>query len=512
MADSYDYIVVGAGSAGCIVAARLAAESSAKVLLLEAGPSDDSYFISMPLGYGLTFYSSRLNWRFMSEPVPGLNNRRLYTPRGKVLGGSSSINAMVYIRGTRNDFADWQAAGNPGWGFEDVVPAYEKIEAALRISSMAGGGHPLCNEFFKAGTALGLARNDEPNGKSQEGIGWYPVNIHGGKRRSASAVFLRPALTRPNLRVVTDAQVKRILFDGRKAIGVEYGAGKRALANAEVILSAGAFGSPQLLQVSGIGDPVHLQSIGVDVVQQSSGVGHNLQDHLAYDHLYRSRAPTLNEQLRPLHRRALVALEYFLFRKGPLAWSMNHAGGFVPSRQNAIQLYFCPSSYDKTPPGKRVMTKPDPFPGFSITACNTRPASRGTVLASSSDASAAPLIQPNLMTSDEDAAHMLEGAKLMRRFAAKLSSVVESETKPGTAVESDGALLEDIRNHGYAIFHPCGTCRMASDGVVDHELRVRGVGNLRVIDASVFPNIISGNINAPSMMVGWKGADLLLRK
>jgi choline dehydrogenase len=257
MADSYDYIVVGAGSAGCIVAARLATESSAKVLLLEAGPSDDSYILSMPLGYGLTFYNARLNWRFMSEPVPGLNNRRLYTPRGKVLGGSSSINAMVYIRGTRQDFADWTAAGNPGWGFDDVVPAYEKIEAALKISSMAGGGHELCHAFFKAAASLGFPRNDAPNGASQEGIGWYPVNIHGGKRRSASAVFLRPALKRSNLLVETKAHVKRILFDGRKAIGVEYGAGKRALANAEVIVSAGAIGSPQLLQVSGIGDPAH---------------------------------------------------------------------------------------------------------------------------------------------------------------------------------------------------------------------------------------------------------------
>jgi choline dehydrogenase len=511
MAESYDYIVVGAGSAGAIVAARLASESTAKVLLLEAGPSDSSYFISMPLGYGLSFNNPRINWCFTSEPVPGLNNRRLYTPRGKVLGGSSSINAMVYIRGTRQDFSDWQAAGNPGWGFEDVVPAYERIEAALGISSMEDGGHALCDHFFRAGTALGFPRNDAPNGATQEGIGWYPVNIHGGRRRSTSAVFLRPALKRPNLRVVTNAQVRRILFDGRKAIGVEYGVQQRALAQAEVILSAGAFGSPQLLQVSGVGDPAQLKSIGVGVVQENAGVGRNLQDHLAYDHFYRSRAPTLNEGLRPLHRRALAALEYVLFRKGPLAWSMNHAGGFVASRQNAIQLYFCPSSYEKTPPGKRVMTKPDPFPGFSISVSNTRPTSRGTVMAPSADARDAPLIQPNLMATSEDSDHMLDGARLLRRFSSKLSSIIESETKPGSAVDGDAALLEDIRDKAYAIYHPCGTCRMASDGVVDQQLRVRGVSNLRVIDASVFPNIISGNINAPSMMVGWKGADILLR-
>ena len=515
----FDYIIVGAGSAGCILANRLTESGKHRVLLLEAGPTDARYFTSMPLGYGMSYYNRRLNWMYWSEPNPGLGGRSIYVPRGKMLGGSSSINAMVYVRGAAQDFEDWKNAGNPGWGWEDVKPAYEAIERELKIGSMAEGAHPLCQNYFDACLNLGLPLNHHPNGGTQYGAGYNPLTIHRGRRMSSSSVFLRPVLGRNNLKVETGALATRVLFDGRKAVGVAYLHGRRvheARAAREVILSAGAINTPQLLQLSGVGPLGLLTRHGIAVVATNEAVGRNLQDHAGYDHYYKATVPTINQELRPLLGKIRAGLRYVLFRSGPLAWSMNHAGGFIHSRAGLerpnLQLYFCPSSYDRSPPKTRRMTQPDAFPGLSIGVSSCRPTSVGHVEIQSAAVQDAPAIQLNLLATDHDVGEMLEGARFLRKLAATppLAAVLAAEFKPGKTTQSDAGMIADIRARSYSIFHPCGTVRMGEGGAVDENLRVRGVIGLRVIDASIFPNIITGNINAPAMMVGWKGADLLL--
>jgi len=514
----FDFVIIGAGSAGAILANRLSESGRHRVLLLEAGPRD-GYFQRMPLGYGLSYYNPRLNWMYWSEPEPALNGRSLYVPRGKVLGGSSSINAMVYVRGRPRDFDDWQKAGAKGWGWRDVEPAYQALEKMLDIESAETRAHSLCEDFIAAAEALGLSRNRDFNSGEQTGVGYYPVTISQGMRQSTARVFLDPARRRSNLRIETGALATRIEFDGRKAVAVHYKQGdvmKRALARKEIIVSAGAVGSPQILQLSGVGPAVFLSDLGVAVVHDAPQVGRNLQDHAAYDHYYRSQRPTMNEQLRPLLGKTIAAFRYVLLRDGPLSNTMNHAGGFFTADTGAeIQLYFCPSSYDRSPPKTRRMTSPDPFPGFSVSISTCRPRSSGSITIKSAMADAAPAIQLNLATDPQDMADMLAGARYIRRIAAAgpLGQVIAEELKPGVATQSDVDMIADIRARSYSIFHLCGTCRMGDDPrhtVVDHRLKVHGVENLRVIDASVFPNVTSGNINAPAMMVGWKGAEIVL--
>ena len=516
----FDYIIIGAGSAGCIVAHRLTESGKHRVLLLEAGPSDREFFITMPLGYGKQYSNPRLNWMYWSEPIPGLGGRPTYVPRGKVLGGSGSINAMVYLRGAREDFEDWEKAGNPDWGWEGVKLAYEAVEEHIRIGSTAGGAHGLCQRYFEACQSLGLPINHDPNGGALYGAGYNPLTVHRGRRVSSSSVFLRQAMRGPNLKVETEALATRILFEGRKAVGVEYSRGgqiRQARAAREVILSAGAINTPQLLQLSGVGPTRLLARHGIGVIAANEPVGRNLQDHVCYDHYYRARVPTLNEELRPLLGQLRAGLRYVLFRSGPLAWSSTHAGGFIHSRpglsRSNLQLYFSPLTYDRSPPEARRMSAPDPFPGLSISVSSCRPTSVGHVEIKSASARDAPAIQPNLLATEHDVSEMLEGARFIRKLAtsAPLAGVIEEEFKPGPETESDTEMIDDIRARSYSIFHPCGTSRMGGDGAVDDELRVRGVEGLRVIDASVFPNITTGNINAPAMMVGWKGAGILLQ-
>lgn len=514
----FDFIIIGAGSAGAILANRLSESGRHRVLLLEAGPRD-GYFQRMPLGYGLSYYNPRLNWMYWSEPEPALEGRKLYVPRGKVLGGSSSINAMVYIRGRPRDFDDWERAGAKGWGWRDVEPAYAALEKLLDIESAEPRAHSLCEDFIAAGESVGLRRNDDFNGGDQEGVGYYPVTISQGMRQSTARVFLDPARRRSNLRIETGALATRIEFDGRKAVAVHYQQGdtaKRVIAHKDIIVSGGAVGSPQLLQLSGVGPAALLRDLGIAVVHDAPQVGLNLQDHAAYDHYYRSQRPTMNEQLRPLLGKTIAAFRYALLRDGPLANTMNHAGGFFAADNGAnLQLYFCPSSYDRSPPKTRRMTSPDPFPGFSVSISTCRPRSTGSIAIKSTVADAPPAIHLNLVTAAEEMADMLAGAHFLRRLAATepLHRVIAEEFKPGLATQSDDAMIADIRARSYSIFHLCGTCRMGDDprhAVVDHRLKVHGLENLRVIDASVFPNVTSGNINAPAMMVGWKGAEILL--
>ncbi|MFT3986156.1 GMC family oxidoreductase [Aestuariivirga sp.] len=511
----FDYIIVGAGSAGAILANRISEKHS--VLLLEAGPSDSAYFLGMPMGYGLSFYNPRYNWMYWSEPVPGLGGRQTYVPRGKVLGGSSSINAMVYMRGRPQDFADWEAAAGPEWNWESVTRAYEAVEEKLKIGSMADKSHPLCQRYFDACLAMGLPLNHNPNHGTQHGVGYNPITVHNGRRMSSSHVFLSPVRRRATLKIETEAMVSRVLFEGTRAVGVAYVRGgdlKSVRARKEVILSAGSINTPHLLQLSGVGPAGLLTRHGIAVVAANAEVGRAMQDHVCYDHYYRARVPTMNEELRPLLGKAKAALEYVLFRKGWLSGSMNQAGGYVRSSPERalpnLQLYFCPASYDRAPPKTRKMTEPDDFPGISISVSNTRPTSLGSVELRSPSPADAPAIQPNLLSTEEDVQEMLEGAHFLRRLSQtpQLAAVLEEEFKPGLQARSDIDLISDIRTRSISVFHPSCTVRMGA--ALDSRLRVKGVERLRVIDASSFPNIISGNINAPSMMVGWKGADMVL--
>jgi choline dehydrogenase len=531
----YDFIVIGAGSAGCVLANRLSEDPRHRVLLLEAGPSDRRLWVQLPIGYGRTFHDPRVNWRYVTEPVPGLGGRSNYWPRGKLIGGSSSINAMVYIRGQKEDFDEWEKLGNHGWGWGDVLPLYRKLEdhafgeseahgagGPLRVTDIAAAAHPLCRSFIKAGEEAGLAFNHDFNGATQEGVGYYQITTRDGLRLSAARAFLWPALRRPNLRVETMAQATRIVLEGRRAVAVDYVQGGRreqARAGREIILSAGAVNSPQLLQLSGIGPAGLLQSLGIAVLCDNRAVGRNLQDHLCYDHVYRSRQPTLNDALLPLRGKLKAGLRYLLFRDGPLSLSINQAGGFVRTssalpRPN-MQLYFSPLSYEKAPPGTRALMKPDPFPGFGMSVSPCRPTSRGHLEIRSADPLAPPSIHPNCLSTREDLAKLLGGARLLRGLAAMpaLSAIIAEELKPGLAVATDDELIADIRAQAYSVFHPCGTCRMGSDEancVVDERLRVHGLRGLRVVDASIFPTLPSGNINGPCIMTGAKGAELVL--
>jgi choline dehydrogenase len=522
----FDFIVVGAGSAGCVLTERLSASGRFTVLVLEAGGTDRRFFIQMPLGYGKIFYDPSINWMYEAEPDPGLAGQRDYWPRGKVLGGSSSINAMVYIRGHPQDFEDWKAAGNPGWGWSDALDAYKAIEqesgGPLYVSDVRKQCHPLCATYIEAAGALGLPFNPDFNGGSQEGVGYYQINMKNGRRMSAARAFLRPAMKRSNVRVETNAHVTRILFDGARATGVEYRRSSvtaTALAGREVIVAGGAVNSPQLLQLSGIGPGALLHEHGIAVLHDNPQVGGHLQDHMGINYTWRMKVPTLNDELRPWWGKLRAGLRYLLMRRGPLALSINQAGGFFRTdralpRPN-IQLYMQPFSTLIPKQGERPLLNPDPFSGLSLGLSNCRPTSRGTIAIRSADPFTHPRIVANAYATDHDVTEMLAAVKVLRKLAsqAPLADLIAEELRPGPSCRSDDELIADIRQRSGTVYHVCGTCRMGHDAAsaaVDSRLRVHGLHNLRVCDASIFPNIISGNTNAPAMMVGWKGAELVL--
>src|SRR6266480_4861169 len=531
----YDYIVVGAGSAGCVLANRLTADPRRRVLLLEAGGSDRSPWIQVPIGYARTFHDPRYNWMYEAQPDPMLDDRRAFWPRGKVLGGSSSINAMVYVRGQPADFDDWRAAGNPGWSWNELLPYFRKLEdhawgasefhgagGPVHVSDVSANVHPLCTTFLEACASVGIAHTHDFNGAQSEGAGLWHVTIKDGVRVSSANAYLRPIRRRANLDLRLRTHVTRVLFSGSRAVGVEYlraGQRRQAHARLEVLLAAGAINSPQLLELSGIGDAQLLRQFHIRVIADSPAVGRGLQDHLAVSYFYRSRVPTLNDQLAPFLGKVKAALRYALGRRGPLAMSVNQAGAFLRSRAQLtrpnLHIYFNPASYGTTTVGpRRRLLNPDPFPGFLMSFNTCRPSSRGSVHVCSSDPRASPAISPNSLATEADVRDVYEGARVVRRIAAApaLAAVIENEREPGARVQSDAEVLADFRRRAGSVFHACGTCAMGAEpraSVVDPRLRVHGVSGLRVVDAAVFPNISSGNINAPTLMVAEKAADLI---
>jgi choline dehydrogenase len=533
--QTYDFIIVGSGSAGSVVAERLSASGRFSVLVLEAGGSDMRFYVQMPLGYGKTFFDPAVNWNYRAEPDPGLAGNADHWPRGKILGGSSSINAMVWIRGQREDFDAWAEAGNPGWSFADLLPVFKAIEdnengadewrgigGPMHIQDCRSLVHPLTRRYLAAAQHAGLPLNPDFNGATQEGVGIYQINAKDGRRMSASRAFLRPAMKRPNVRVETNALATKILFEGSRAVGVEYeqrGRKHSVRAGREVIVSGGSINSPQLLQLSGVGPAPLLQRLGIPIVRDNANVGANLQDHVGINYTFRGREPTLNQILRPWWGKAFVGMQYLLLRRGPLALSMNAAGGFfrtdpAMTRPN-MQLYFQAFSTVIPKTGERPILTPDPWPGFSVGLSNCRPSSRGEIMIRSQNPRDYPRIVANAYSTDGDVAEMLAAVKFVRRIAAQpaLAEIIEEEVLPGSAITSDEDLVLDFRKRSGTVYHPVSTCRMGPDparAVVDPRLRVHGIAGLRVIDASIFPDNISGNTNAASIMTGWKGAEMVL--
>jgi len=540
--DQFDYIIIGAGSAGCVLADRLSADGRNKILVLEAGGSDNRFWIKVPLGYGMTFFDRRVNWAYETEPVAALDNRRIYWPRGKVVGGSSSINASVYMRGLPADYDDWQALGNTGWGWSDVLPYFRRSEnflahpradaGPLVISEIGAQAHPLKRYFFEAATELGLPQTDNmnrdplpgsgANGDQPEGLGMYQINIKNGRRWSAADAFLRPALQRGNVELRTRALVSCILIKNGRAVGVAYrrdGREEKVFAKASVILSGGAVNSPQLLQLSGIGPAGLLKQHGIDVIIDNAAVGANLQDHLAMTYSYKANRPTLNNTLRPLFGKLKAGLTYLATRKGPLSISVNQCGGLIRSHRDAprpdIQVYYNPVTYYGVGTGAKRHYEMDAFSGFILCFQPCRPTSAGHIRIRSADPTAAPVIEPNYLATEDDQAVAVAGGKFIRELEGSkaFQSLISEPIAPVLADKSDAAILADFRKGASTVYHPTSTCRMGKgigDAVVDQQLRVFGVEGLRVVDASALPLVPSANTNAPTMMLAQKAADHIL--
>jgi choline dehydrogenase len=527
-AVEFDYVIVGAGSAGCVLAHRLSADGKNSALLLEAGPRDTNLWIHVPLGYGRLFKEKAVNWMYQTESEPGLDGRSVFQPRGKVLGGSSSINGLLYIRGQHEDYDRWRQHGNHGWGFDDVLPYFKKAEDQQRGADDFHGtggplpvsdlGHPdpLSAAFITAAAETGLPVNRDFNGASQEGAGFFQTTTRHGRRASTAVAYLRSARGRGNLRIETSAPAQRIVFDGRRADAVEYrqaGVLKTARARKEILISGGAFNSPQLLQLSGVGPADLLRRHGIDVVLDAPGVGHDLQDHLQVRVVMRcSQAITLNDIVNNPVRKILTGLQYAAFRTGPLTIAAGTSGAFFKTNPRLatpdIQIHFLPFSTDKM--GEKLHS----FSGFSASVCQLRPESRGSLRIRSADPAVPPEIRINYLSTEVDRTANVEGLKMLRKIlqAKALSPYVVEEVDPGAKVVSDEALLAYCRSRGSTIYHPTSTCRMGNDplAVVDQRLRLRGIEGLRVVDASVMPDLVSGNTNAPVIMIAEKASDMIL--
>jgi choline dehydrogenase len=524
----FDYIIVGAGSAGCVLANRLTASGKHSVLLLEAGPKDTNIWIHVPLGYGKLFKDTSVNWMYQTEPEPGLGGRSIFQPRGKVLGGSSSINGLLYVRGQHEDYDRWRQLGNSGWGYQDILPYFKKAEDQERgADDFHGSGgplpvsdwrhpDPLSEAFVAAAVETGIPRNSDFNGASQEGAGFFQTTTRRGRRASTAVSYLRPAQRQGNLSVETSALAQRILFNGRCAEGVEYRQGsivRTARARKEILISSGAYNSPQLLQLSGVGPADLLRHHGIDIVLDVPGVGHDLQDHMQVRMVMRcAQSVTLNDVVNSPIRKLRAGLQYAAFRKGPLTIAAGTSGAFFKTNPRLatpdIQIHFLPFSTDKM--GEKL----HPYSAFSASVCQLRPESRGSLRIRSADPTAPPEIRINYLATEVDRTANVEGLKILRRIlhAPALRSYVTEEVDPGAKVSSDEQLLDYCRARGSTIYHPTSTCRMGNDplAVVDQRLRVRGIEGLRVIDGSIMPDLVSGNTNAAIIMIAEKASEMIL--
>jgi choline dehydrogenase len=528
-AKEFDFVIVGAGSAGCVLADRLSASGKHRVLVLEAGGSDRQFWIKIPVGYAVNYAKPALNWGYHTDADTALNGRKSYWPRGKVIGGSSSINAMAYVRGQARDFDDWAAAGAQGWGWDAVRGTYDGMETQsdaprqggpVWVQNLSDQMNPFSRNFLTAAQQAGFANIDDMNAPGADGVGFYRSNVKRGMRWSAADAFLRPALKRPNVTLISRAHVTQLEFSGTRVDGLSYTRGgqtHRVVARKEVILSAGAINSPQLLQLSGIGPAELLQSQGITVRHDLPQVGQGLQDHLAVSYQFRALQKTLNNILgHPLGRMAAGA-RYVMTRRGPLAVPVNQVGGFVRSDADLdapdIQLFCNPASYEVTPAGKVIV---DRDPGYLLSAQQCRPTSRGSVQINSADYRDAPTIQANSLSTNEDCDAAVRASRIIRALSQTpvLQAVTAASKLEGFDTMDDDALLAEFRDRAGTVYHPTCTCRMgqnAADSVLNARLQVHGVAGLRVADASAFPNITSGNTNAPTMMLAMRAADLILQ-
>lgn len=543
MTKEYDYIVVGAGSSGAVMAARLSENPDVRVLLLEAGPADRSFWIHLPIGYGKTMWSKKYNWCFHTDPDPNMNGRQIYWPRGKTLGGSSSINGLIYIRGQREDYDEWAAQGNQGWGYDEVLPyfkksehnergadAYHGINGPLRVSDIKHR-NPLIEAFIRGAQEQGVPRTEDFNGSEQFGAGYYQLTTWKGWRWSTAKGYLKPARKRKNLTILTSAQTTKVFTQGTRATGVEFvhqGSIHQAFARAEVILSAGAIQTPQLLQLSGIGPAKLIEQHGIRVVNDLRGVGENLQDHLQIRLTYESTRPTTNDDLNSWVGQAKLGLQWLLTRSGPLAVGINQGGCFMqalpPSSPHATPLASQSTSSPRPDIQFHVATlsadmaggKVHPYSGFTLSVCQLRPTSRGHIRIKSANPFDAPEMQPNYLSTELDRQTNIAAVKAARAIAhsGAMAPFVKREVKPGTQDQTDDAILEYCRNNGATIFHPSGTCMMGPNpdngAVLDEQLRVYGMQGLRVVDCSAMPTLVSGNTNAPAVMMAEKLADMMM--